>query len=188
MLYFGRALLDQVVLERQRLDDRVGDDDLEPDDLVEQRVGLRIRAVGAEVVADAVAQRARLADVNRVALRVEVQIDPGLLRQPGDLFLEFVDGHTLLCRVSLPGLNPPLYVHMSVDPNTRDVHGATARMRPRMTFTGVIGAVCMFPLRAIINLCVALRIHPNTLTLIGVIINVGGGLGARLRPLHAGRS
>jgi len=31
----------------------------------------------------------------------------------------------------------------------------------------------MFPLRAIINVCVALRIHPNTLTLIGVIINVG---------------
>jgi CDP-diacylglycerol--glycerol-3-phosphate 3-phosphatidyltransferase len=31
----------------------------------------------------------------------------------------------------------------------------------------------MFPLRAIISLCVALRIHPNTLTLIGVIINVG---------------
>jgi CDP-diacylglycerol--glycerol-3-phosphate 3-phosphatidyltransferase len=31
----------------------------------------------------------------------------------------------------------------------------------------------MFPLRAIIAACVALRIHPNTLTLIGVIINVG---------------
>ena len=30
----------------------------------------------------------------------------------------------------------------------------------------------MFPLRAIINACVALRIHPNTLTLIGVLINV----------------
>jgi CDP-diacylglycerol--glycerol-3-phosphate 3-phosphatidyltransferase len=42
-----------------------------------------------------------------------------------------------------------------------------------MTFTGVIGAICMFPLRAIINTCVALRIHPNTLTLVGVIINVG---------------
>src|SRR4029453_3630213 len=42
-----------------------------------------------------------------------------------------------------------------------------------MTFTGLVGAVCMFPLRAIINLCVRLRIHPNTLTLIGVIINVG---------------
>jgi CDP-diacylglycerol--glycerol-3-phosphate 3-phosphatidyltransferase len=41
-----------------------------------------------------------------------------------------------------------------------------------MTFTGVVGAICMFPLRAIINACVALRIHPNTLTLIGVIINV----------------
>ena len=42
-----------------------------------------------------------------------------------------------------------------------------------MTFTGMIGAACMYPLRAIIGLCVALRIHPNTLTLIGVIINVG---------------
>jgi len=30
----------------------------------------------------------------------------------------------------------------------------------------------MLPLRAIIHLCVRLRIHPNTLTLIGVIINV----------------
>ena len=42
-----------------------------------------------------------------------------------------------------------------------------------MTFTGAIGAICMFPLRAIIDFCVALRIHPNTLTLIGVIVNVG---------------
>ena len=41
-----------------------------------------------------------------------------------------------------------------------------------MTFTGTIGAACMYPLRAIISACVALRIHPNTLTLIGVIINV----------------
>jgi CDP-diacylglycerol--glycerol-3-phosphate 3-phosphatidyltransferase len=31
----------------------------------------------------------------------------------------------------------------------------------------------MLPLRAIIELCVALRIHPNILTLVGVIINVG---------------
>src|SRR4051794_6625869 len=43
----------------------------------------------------------------------------------------------------------------------------------RMTFTGAIGAACMLPLRGIINLCVAMRIHPNTLTLIGVLINVG---------------
>ena len=41
-----------------------------------------------------------------------------------------------------------------------------------MTFTGAIGAVCMFPLRAIIKISVALGIHPNTLTLIGVLINV----------------
>ena len=43
---------------------------------------------------------------------------------------------------------------------------------PRMTFTGAIGALCMRPLRAIIRTCVTLRIHPNTLTLIGVIVNV----------------
>ena len=41
-----------------------------------------------------------------------------------------------------------------------------------MTFTGLIGAVCMFPLRAIIDTCVALRIHPNVLTFVGVVINV----------------
>ena len=45
-----------------------------------------------------------------------------------------------------------------------------------MTLTGFIGTVCMFPLRAIIAACVALRIHPNTLTLIGVLINVGAAI------------
>jgi len=42
-----------------------------------------------------------------------------------------------------------------------------------MTFTGLIGRVCMFPLRAIISFCVRFRIHPNLLTLIGVIVNFG---------------
>src|SRR6185369_2942222 len=42
----------------------------------------------------------------------------------------------------------------------------------KTTFTGAVGVICMYPLRAIINLCVRLRIHPNTLTLIGVIVNV----------------
>jgi CDP-diacylglycerol---glycerol-3-phosphate 3-phosphatidyltransferase len=41
-----------------------------------------------------------------------------------------------------------------------------------MTFTGLIGAICMFPLRVIIRTCVALRIHPNILTFVGVLINV----------------
>jgi CDP-diacylglycerol---glycerol-3-phosphate 3-phosphatidyltransferase len=44
-----------------------------------------------------------------------------------------------------------------------------------MTFTGAIGAVCMLPLRAIISASVALRIHPNVLTLIGVLVNVAAG-------------
>jgi CDP-diacylglycerol--glycerol-3-phosphate 3-phosphatidyltransferase len=45
-----------------------------------------------------------------------------------------------------------------------------------MTFTGFIGTVCMFPMRAIITASVALGIHPNTLTLIGVLINVGAAV------------
>ncbi|HEV7802013.1 MAG TPA: CDP-alcohol phosphatidyltransferase family protein [Burkholderiales bacterium] len=40
-----------------------------------------------------------------------------------------------------------------------------------MTFTGLIGTICWFPLRAIIALCVALKIHPNILTFVGVVIN-----------------
>ncbi len=41
-----------------------------------------------------------------------------------------------------------------------------------MTFTGLIGHICMFPLRVIINACIALRISPNVLTFVGVLINV----------------
>ena len=48
----------------------------------------------------------------------------------------------------------------------------TANYNKRMTFTGFIGTICMFPLRAIINASVALGIHPNVLTLIGVLINI----------------
>ncbi|HXW05097.1 MAG TPA: CDP-alcohol phosphatidyltransferase family protein [Vicinamibacterales bacterium] len=40
-----------------------------------------------------------------------------------------------------------------------------------MTFTGLVGQVCMLPLRLIIGVCVALRIHPNILTFVGVLIN-----------------
>jgi CDP-diacylglycerol---glycerol-3-phosphate 3-phosphatidyltransferase len=41
-----------------------------------------------------------------------------------------------------------------------------------MTVTGAIGAICMLPLRAIIAGSVALGVHPNVLTLIGVLINI----------------
>jgi len=41
-----------------------------------------------------------------------------------------------------------------------------------MTFTGAIGAMCGFPLRGIIWLSVRLGIHPNWLTLFGVLVNV----------------
>ncbi len=44
-----------------------------------------------------------------------------------------------------------------------------------MTFTGTIGKLSMFPLRAIIRISVALGISPNTLTLIGVLINCAAG-------------
>jgi CDP-diacylglycerol--glycerol-3-phosphate 3-phosphatidyltransferase len=41
-----------------------------------------------------------------------------------------------------------------------------------MTITGAIGTVCLVPLRALIAASVALRIPPNVLTLVGVILNV----------------
>lgn len=41
-----------------------------------------------------------------------------------------------------------------------------------MSFTGAVGAIFLFPLQAIIRVCVALRIHPNVLTLVGVCINI----------------
>jgi CDP-diacylglycerol--glycerol-3-phosphate 3-phosphatidyltransferase len=44
-----------------------------------------------------------------------------------------------------------------------------------VTFTGFIGAVCNFPLRLIIAMCVRLRVHPNLLTFLGVLISVAAG-------------
>ncbi len=67
-----------------------------PGDVVEQGVMARAHAVGAEIAAHAVAERARLADVDRLAARVTPQIHAGLLGQPGDLILEVVNGHDLL--------------------------------------------------------------------------------------------
>ena len=65
--------------------------------LVEQRVDARAHAVRAEIAADAVAQHARLADVQGFAGLVVIEVDPGLLRQTGDLGLEITDRHAVHC-------------------------------------------------------------------------------------------
>jgi CDP-diacylglycerol--glycerol-3-phosphate 3-phosphatidyltransferase len=44
-----------------------------------------------------------------------------------------------------------------------------------VTFTRAIGAVCSYPLRLIIAVCVRLGIHPNLLTFVGLLINVAAG-------------
>jgi phosphatidylglycerophosphate synthase len=41
-----------------------------------------------------------------------------------------------------------------------------------MTFTGLIGRICLYPLELIIRTCVALKIHPNVLTFVGMLINI----------------
>jgi CDP-diacylglycerol--glycerol-3-phosphate 3-phosphatidyltransferase len=65
--------------------------------------------------------------------------------------------------------------------------GSTARLPNTVTFTGAIGAVCNYPLRLIIAVCVKLRIHPNLLTFVGVLINVAAGVAlAQGRFLTAG--
>jgi CDP-diacylglycerol--glycerol-3-phosphate 3-phosphatidyltransferase len=56
-------------------------------------------------------------------------------------------------------------------PEARVAKFGTFDYTSAMTFTGLIGTICMFPLRAIIAACVALRIHPNVLTFVGVLIN-----------------
>jgi CDP-diacylglycerol--glycerol-3-phosphate 3-phosphatidyltransferase len=44
-----------------------------------------------------------------------------------------------------------------------------------VTFTGAIGKTVNFPLRMIIWACVTLRIHPNVLTFVGVLISIAAG-------------
>ena len=70
----------------------------------------------------------------------------------------------------LRSVSEPTIISPAVGAPSVAVNGRSPRKR--RTFTGAVGAACMLPLRAIINFCVALRIHPNTLTLIGVIVNV----------------
>ncbi|MFB3854189.1 MAG: CDP-alcohol phosphatidyltransferase family protein [Vicinamibacterales bacterium] len=41
-----------------------------------------------------------------------------------------------------------------------------------MTFTGAIGTIVGYPLRGVIRVSIALGVHPNVLTLAGVIVNV----------------
>jgi len=56
-----------------------------------------------------------------------------------------------------------------------------------MTFTGFIGAACMYPLRLIINACIRLQIHPNALSFFGVLINIAAAWAlARGRFITAG--
>ena len=73
-----RALLDDVVLERQRLDHRVGDDDFQADGLVQQRVVPRAHAISPQVRARPITQGPGLADVERFAFRVVVEVDARL--------------------------------------------------------------------------------------------------------------
>ena len=77
----------------------------------------------------------------------------------------------------------PVPVNAEVVPSQQDraSQSGAAAPKSRMTFTGIIGTICWLPLRGIIAVCVALRIHPNVLTLVGVIINLGAAwaLGTR---------
>ena len=63
--------------------------------LVEQRVDARAHALRAQVAADPVAQDPRLADVQRLAGLVGIEVDPGLLGQAGDPALEVLNRHGL---------------------------------------------------------------------------------------------
>src|SRR3954462_6428043 len=81
-----------------------------------------------------------------------------------------------LFSVSEPSIITPAVsatsAQQTVSRAVEDVGRGSKDGRPRTTVTGLSGAVCMFPLRAIIRACGTLRIHPNVLTFVGVVINV----------------
>src|SRR3954468_8994315 len=82
---------------------------------------------------------------------------------------------------------PPIITDRSRNSTSARAAGRDTNGSAHMTFTGAIGRACMFPLRAIIRASVALGIHPNVLTLIGVLINVVAGAAlATDRFLEAG--
>src|SRR5882672_7525073 len=89
--------------------------------------------------------------------------------------------------VSEPSIIPvPSRANIASSPRAdRDLR-RTPAPRARMTFTGLIGTVCWLPLRAIIAVSVALRIHPNVLTLVGVIVNVGAAWALAFRRFVLG--
>ncbi len=81
----GPTLLDEIVFERERLHDRVGDDDLDRRNLFQERIVPRTETGRRQVAAHTIPQRTRLADVDRLAGRVAPQIHARLLGQPRDL-------------------------------------------------------------------------------------------------------
>ena len=69
------VLLDEVVFEQQRLGLGVGERDLDARDVPDQRLHLGVDVAGEEVVADAVAQVARLAHVQQLGLTLLVRAE-----------------------------------------------------------------------------------------------------------------
>ena len=74
-------LLDQVVLEQQRLGLGVGHRDFDFRDLLDHRRGLRRVVAFLEIGRDALLQVTCLADVDDLMFLVEHAIDAGLVRQ-----------------------------------------------------------------------------------------------------------
>ena len=101
---------------------------------------------GTEVAADTIAERAGLADVNRLA-PLEEEVDAGLLGEPIDPALEIMDGHGLPWFALCAACQPPIITN----PAHRRPAGRDAPAGPaHSTFTGFIGKACNYPLRGII--------------------------------------
>ncbi len=82
------VLLDEVVLEQQRLGVGVGDRDLDVRDLLDQREGLRLDLARHEVAADAVLEATRLSHVQQLAFAAVHAIDAGSSRSAATKFFE----------------------------------------------------------------------------------------------------
>src|SRR4029434_5485815 len=79
---FRRALLDEVIFESQRLDDRVSVTHLEPCRFVEERINSWTRSVGAKIAPHPIAEDPRFADVQSLPLPVGIQVKAGVVPPP----------------------------------------------------------------------------------------------------------
>ncbi len=124
---FGGVLLNQAALEHQRLELAVGQDVLEPLHVGDHLAHLRVVVLlGAEVLADPVLKRLRLADVDDLPRFVVHQVDAGMQRQAHGAAPELPDVPLVVGHGNLP-LSPVNFPRRYQKSTASAVHAGNAK-------------------------------------------------------------